>query len=607
MDLHSIVEARIHPAIGIARVGNAEACDDAPDYFPGPEVPNSVPAPEGGYRDAIGRLKRQSARFRIYGYNRAGKVVGELTDHQAVIEWHVQVANKKASWYNFDVALDLPEAKSVRSARRNAHIQGADRAQLSIDPGARCVSRDERSACFDTGSFCGVPVYLGEIHYLKGGNLLFLGGRGVSAPASPEYTLTTFANNAGWHDDTSDGPVEARVWIGEREIPVDAAWVVTAPPNYAPNLVATQPLYDVILDALRGMVPSSGLPSFQRDILPIFRQFVDAQWVNAGFAAQFGWHGLIDFTRSELIEKLAAPRVTRTVDPFLELRRQIFYAFRDPGSSAFDPLRWPPLYGDAFGFADSPPSPHAAFSITALSYGNLQNWMQGNFIPDFDPAAKEPQSLEQVPEEDRPDTLDRAALHFCAGGPFHPGCEMTWIMRRASLYRSKFRLRRRLANTADPDYGEFMTPDLALADGGPLSASGPGDITKWLPVPWQTDTASCLAGYPGGEFPADDFIPAFWPSKVPNTVLTEENYRIVVDPRQSDLARLQAFQEREKWIDHLHPQTPYLAQIAAMIHHFHEMGILERREKDLEGKFPSVMYVQTFPAAPESPDPAADS
>ena len=102
-DLSSVVIARIHPAIGIARVGNS-----ATGFFVGPEVPDPAGPPPGGYRDDGGHLKRQAARFRVYGYDKAGKVVGEITSSANVqIEWKVQIANKKAGWYQFDMALDL--------------------------------------------------------------------------------------------------------------------------------------------------------------------------------------------------------------------------------------------------------------------------------------------------------------------------------------------------------------------------------------------------------------------------------------------------------------------------------------------------------------------
>src|SRR5580700_3276816 len=62
------VRAAIHPAIGIGRVGNS------PDqFFCGPEVSYPTPRHPGFYRDANGALKRQAARFRIYGDNAAGE------------------------------------------------------------------------------------------------------------------------------------------------------------------------------------------------------------------------------------------------------------------------------------------------------------------------------------------------------------------------------------------------------------------------------------------------------------------------------------------------------------------------------------------------------
>ena len=57
----------------------------------------------------------------------------------------------------------------------------------------------------------------------------------------------------GWHDDTSDGPVEAVVKIGTRSIPADSAWIVTAPPNYSPDLVTPQTMYDVIRDTISNL------------------------------------------------------------------------------------------------------------------------------------------------------------------------------------------------------------------------------------------------------------------------------------------------------------------------------------------------------------------
>jgi hypothetical protein len=593
MDLESIVTAKIHPGIGIARVGNSE------EYFVGPEIPYATAPPEGGYRDAAGRLKRQAARFRVYGYDHAGKVVGELTAEHAEIAWSVHVANKKGAWYDFDFALDLPEAASGTSARRNSSIQGKDREHLIIDPGPREVSgRGQSSPPFDTGRFLDAPVYLGELKTDEEGRLIFIGGLGKSA--SPVgYSLNTFANNPGWHDDTSDGPVHATVKLGGKSIPVDAAWVVTAPPNYAPDIVSPQTMYDVIRNTISNLlIPKQDVPSFTNDILPLLRQCVDAQWVNAGFLAMFGWQSPNDFLRKDYLTKLATAPRSKNEDPFHELRRQIFYQFRNPGASDFNPIQWPPIYGDAFGSFDNPPGPREGFAVTKQLYGFLGKWADGNFIADYDPEAPEPTSLESFTEAERPDMLDRAALHFCMGGPFHPGCEMTWPMRISSMYRAPYRLQERVQNRPDTDYGEYLTPVVALSSDGPLSASGPGDISKWMAVPWQADTDSCRAGYPGTPFPPDEFIPTFWPSRVPNTVLTEEYYKLAIDTSLPLEQRYEAFHTRPLWLRHLKYQDPKIDQLNAMVERFGEMGIVEKREFDAGPEFPSTMYVETLAHRP---------
>ena len=70
----------------------------------------------------------------------------------------------------------------------------------------------------------------------------------------------------------------------------------------------------------------------------------------------------------------------------------------------------------------------------------------------------------------------------------------------------------------------------ALSRAGPLYAQGPGDLTRWMGLPWQADTAYCRSGY---DTAYDPFVPTFWPARVPNQVLTEANYGIAIDPAQS--------------------------------------------------------------------------
>src|SRR6185312_5249495 len=117
---------RIHPGIGIARLGNSDS-----EFYIAPETPAGLPqecdaegnprlSPDGttpvlvsSFKDAEGRVKRQAARFQVFVYdddNPEGRPLkfgdriegggnrGTLVD----IQWRVYLANKKASWYQFD-------------------------------------------------------------------------------------------------------------------------------------------------------------------------------------------------------------------------------------------------------------------------------------------------------------------------------------------------------------------------------------------------------------------------------------------------------------------------------------------------------------------------
>jgi hypothetical protein len=204
-----------------------------------------LPHPPGFYRDATGALKRQAVRFRVYGLDGDGRVVAELTAANAEITWTVRLANKKASWYEFQLAQDIPEAASAPTQMLR-NITVSDRAALSIDPGPRQITgRGVDGPAFDTGRFMGTPVYLGELKTDEEGRLVVLGGRGVSA-SSDGTPAITFANNDGWHDDVSDGPVRAEVRFRGQTLPVDPAWVVVAPPNYAPMQKSVRTLWDLM-------------------------------------------------------------------------------------------------------------------------------------------------------------------------------------------------------------------------------------------------------------------------------------------------------------------------------------------------------------------------
>jgi hypothetical protein len=580
-----IVRAAIHPAIGIARVGDSED-----GFYIGPETDRPVPIEPGDMKDDTGALKRQAARFRVYGYNAAGEPVAELTAETAEIEWRVHVANKKAAWYEFQLALDIPEASDAPpSLLRNAAVTGADRGQLVIDPGARTISGAGASGQqfrFDSGAFFGTQVYLGELRTDEAGRLVFLGGRGKAA-SKDGSAATTFANNDGWHDDVSDGPVTATVTIDGRPVPVDPAWVVVAPPNYAPEVVGVRTMYDLLFDTYvqAGVLPFPDRISFTRDVLPILERMTRMGWVNQGFSDKFGPRGREHFLDPDYLKQLASG-----LPEHQELRNIVYTTFRDWGRDGQSPVPWPWIYGDAMNLPPTSPRQHLTLSPTQMRI--LAFWSAGLFDSDFDPSALEPAELDQLPLDRRPAMLDRAALTFCLADAFHPGCEMTWPMRHPTMYMAPFRLRHRAVDRPEPSAGTQLTPATVGRIEGPLYGQSPGSITRWMAVPWHTDTASCRSGYYLGYDPRyDPYVPTFWAARVPNHVLTKDDYDIVMDESRSPGERAAAFERRAFWLRWL--TGAYLDQINEMIDSFGKLGVVQTMPGPADGTFGEQLLVET--------------
>jgi hypothetical protein len=573
-----IVQAVIYPAIGVARVGNSD------EFFIGPEVTHPEPLPAGSYRDAEKRLKRQAARFRVYGCNARGEIVRELSPQDAgvEIEWQVELANKKSAWFGFQLALDIPEANyAPPTTLRNPGV--SDRSQLAITPGPRRV-KGHRAAPqrFDDGKFMGKPVYLGEILTDEGGHLIVVGGKGHSSSHDGSAAIT-FANNEGWHDDTADGPVTAKVVLHGQALQVIPAWVVVAPPNYGPQRKSVRTMWDLMRDVAikANLLPPVERPSFTFDILPLFERLAGLQWVNAGFAAGFGWQGAFDLTSPAALAALSS------TDPALrERRRVIANNFRQFSRDGMSPVPWPWLYGDAMNIPPAPtPRQNAALSDCQL--GMLEAWAEGNFEADWDPARKVPRSISEVPLAEQGDMLTRAALEFCLADAFHPGCEMTWPVRAQTLYMAPFRFLHAPEGWIEPAQSEVLTTDSVTIPNGPLYGQLSGGITRWMAVPWQTDTSSCRSGY----VPTyDPYAPSFWPARVPNQVLSKSNYDLVMDKSRPLSERRKAFANRESWIEPL-GSDGYTHQINNMIQHFDFLAVVEVQKGPGDPEFPESIEV----------------
>ena len=585
-----IVSAAIYPPIGVCRVGNSQD-----EFFIGPEVPKPLPRQPGFYRDATGALKRQAARFRIYGLNAAGVPVRELTTDEAIITWYVHLLNQKAAWYQFQLALDIPEAASAPpSLLRNASI--ANRRSLVIDPGTFGISGVNQIGAPMSGQFMGRVVYLGELRTDEKGRLIVLGGHGVSASYDGRPAVR-FANNDGWHDDVSDGPVTADVVFEGMLLRALPAWVITAPPDYAPMQKSVRTMWDLMRDTAiqAGLLQQPALPSFRQDILPIFERLTDLQWVYAGFASAFGFGAPFQLATSEWARKLSDPSPA-----YRGMRKTIANQFRQFERDSWSPLPFPWLYGDAMNI---PPAktPRQLASLTDTQMRFLQQWAAGEFIADYDPEYQPPHQIDDVPLEQQPDLLTHAAMEFCLADAFHPGCEMPWVMRAQGMYMAPFRLKHAPLNSIEPSYGSQLTSDETSSPSGPVNRGQlPGGITRWMALPWQTDAASCRSGY---DKAYDPHLPTFWPARVPNQVMSEADYDTVMDTNIELGARLQAFAHRASWFAPLGLDKPIAHQFDHMIHHFGEMGIVEVRQGIPDDpNFPPIMQVQDY-----QPEPGAAS
>ncbi len=476
---------RIHPGIGVARLGNS------PDeYFIGPEAPGIVPA--GLYRDAEGRLKRQGARFRVYEYEsddsgRLGKVVREITgDDDATIRWTVHLANTKAS------APEFPPNPPPNPNLRNPNTS-AD--ELNIDAGSQSISGSGSGPVKLSGQFKGNPVILGHLRTDQGGQLVVLGGRGKSSSYPSGAPLPDFANNPDWHDDVSDGPVRATVQFeGKEPTPCDSAWLIVAPPSYAPAINNVVTLWDQALNVAVQMEPSLRARlspvSFTRDIYPILERTVLLQWVSQlahkGHGPGTGGGNFLKPFRLKALSSNTSANKKARWDVYKRLRR--------PGGDGIAnmPRLHPGLDPDnPFTSREDQPA-----QLTSLQLELMHKWENGQFTPDWQAPPPVPPPFQQIPMANQPLALDKAALDACIGGPFWPGIEAGYIMARKDTYRLPFRI----------NDSKFLA----------------GSITAGLACPWQADFKDCGAGWWPAQRPdwvikrngtPGDWMPSSWTAK----------------------------------------------------------------------------------------------
>jgi hypothetical protein len=455
----------IHPSIGIARVGTST------ESFLGPEPGVAPPAK---YRDGAGNLLRQAARFRVFRCDRAAdgtlRSASEVTAAQGHVEWTVHLVNAKGAAEEFP-----PVASRALQPGRLRNAGHAARAELVIDPGPRTVSAPGQRAVFDSGTFLGTVVPLGEISCDADGRLQVLGGFGTSGCVPPgSVPIGNFANNDNWHDDMSDGTVSATVSVGgsARAVAARPARVIVAPPDFAPGITNLVTLHDVAFHAAvtRGWRRPPAPPSFSRDVQPILARAVGYQWVlQLGRQGHASGSGMGDFAGQWAA--LADPSPANAF-----LRGGVLATLRDPAEPVTnaDTGRMPRLHN-----SDYVAFPTAVLRLTPTQYGVMKQWAAGQFAGDLDHPP--------VVDELLPDALDRTALEACSGGPFFPGIEVGRIMADPTTYSAAFCI--------DPK--------------GPA----PGQLTAGNAVPWQADFLACSV----------DAQPqlGWWPAQRPYQVFTK--------------------------------------------------------------------------------------
>ncbi|MET3355538.1 UNVERIFIED_ORG: hypothetical protein ABID33_003460 [Xanthobacter viscosus] len=475
----AIARVAIHPAIGIMRVGNSED-----GYFVGPEVPGARIRAEGGFKDNDGtssKVKREAARFRVFSFDETGACVGELSPTDGQIEWSVTLANTKAEWDRFEGTSgeELPINGRRPGAYRNRDVGDLDtddgrraRDQLKITPQAVTLQGPNQRGAFDDGRFFDMVVPLGEARTDEDGRLLVLGGRGVSAPYMPGQRISNYANNDWWHDDVSDGPVTAKVKLGDgRELVADPAWVICAPPDFSPDTINVVTLFDVVVDTAikAGFAKAPKEIDFYRDIQPILNRGLQAAWTSGrayeGHASSdmFDWQILGNPAKET--KKAREAMLARIRNPHLTGAEAVAQA-----NERFMPA----LAGDNGDCADG--KPDHWLHLTVTQYDMLVRWTKGDFKTG---------TPVQVDNRITPEGLDRAALEACAGGAFYPGIEAGWITRNPASYVAMGRL----------DPAKFVA----------------GDLTKRMAVPWQADFFECNTWW--------------WPAQRPDYVVPADVYR----------------------------------------------------------------------------------
>ena len=554
---------RIHPAIGIARLGDADR-DDGDFFFVGPEIPGTWPNFDTQTRrfnafKSNGRIRPQAARFRIFEYEKGadGKFhpIGEVTldDHRvSQITWTVHVANRKASFCKFEGqngALANPLFSDYTPERmRNSQIKGIDQRRnlLELDPGPKTIKGGEAGIKDFAIDRPPLPIKtLGQIRSTPSGQLIFVGGKGTShfdssigrSDGGAPGEIVDYANNDSWFDDIADGPVEASIVVDGVSHQAEGAWVLVGPPDFVPTIRSYRSMYDTLVDLIVRELPipaEDGLfagalsdiaamkadfradgsmptfrPSFTRHIYPILSSIANLWRIYARSSAPLtNFHAILDPAAYAILGGPAS-------NP--NARKQIFDRLRNP-RQLLDPTNpvqasaMPQTLGDYYGNANGrggPSDPAFFHSVSEVQYALLRAWKDGRFDADW-------QGVPLPSSIITPEGLDRAALENVSGGAFFPGIEASWFFAKAQAYRAPFRIAKGMVAGKVP---------IPVTAGQPAEAFDlrleAGAFSQQMALPWQADFLDCRSE--PHSFGGQTRKIAWWPVQRPGEVFAEAN------------------------------------------------------------------------------------
>ena len=207
---------KVHPAIGVARLSRNE------DYYVFGEKPDAYKSVQDVDGESVNIIKRQAVRFFISSYTSAGAYIRDYSaseiDAMGIdAVWMSKLCNRKIS-----EQLGRDPVYEVHGESRSDNDDG------------RITGRMDASAQFD---FPATGIELGQLNSVG----LFLPSQVSVVPRVAGSTMPAFGglHTAEYLDGTADGAVTVELTdraSGDRiGVPVLPAWVVIAPPDFAPD------------------------------------------------------------------------------------------------------------------------------------------------------------------------------------------------------------------------------------------------------------------------------------------------------------------------------------------------------------------------------------